>query len=80
MSPAPKSSTTAALNARLNEAREDYRRAVGARQEAIELRHSLEPNNFDGNLAVHNANAQVELAAARFREALRDFVTALARN
>ena len=72
--------TTAELNARLNGARDEYKRAVAAQRQALEFKRTLEPNNADGSMALQNANYQVELASVRFRKALRDFVTALGRN
>ena len=69
--------TVTELNARLIEARDSYRRAVKVQREAYELKSSVEPNNPDGIMALQNANYQLELTAVKFRQALRDFVTAL---
>ena len=80
MGAAPRLATVAELNARLNDARDEYRRAMGAQREAWEIKRILSPNNPDGGMAMQNANFQVELTSTRFREALRDFVTALARG
>jgi hypothetical protein len=77
---APGRITMAELNARLNVARDDYRRAMGAQHAAIEFNRTLDPNNPDGSMAMQNANFQVELASTQYREALREFVTALARR
>jgi uncharacterized Zn finger protein (UPF0148 family) len=76
----PRRATAAELNARLKAARDEYRRAMGAQREAFELKRALAPNNPDGSMAMRNANFQVELAAAKYRQALRDFVSALARR
>ena len=51
-----------------------------SQREAFELKGSLELNNSDGSMAMQNANVQVELAWAKFREALRDFVSVLERG
>jgi hypothetical protein len=48
--------------------------ALWAQREALALKHSLDQNNSDGNVALHNANLQLEKAAARYDEALRQFV------
>ena len=72
--------TITELNARLNVARDDYRRAMGAQRAALEFQRTLDPNNPDGSMAMQNANFQVELASTQFREALRRFVRALARR
>jgi uncharacterized Zn finger protein (UPF0148 family) len=69
--------TISELNARLNAARDEYRRAMGARREAFEFKRTLD--HPDGSIAMQNANFQVELTSTKFREALREFVTALAR-
>lgn len=76
----PRLATVAELNARLNAARDEYRRAMGAQREAFEFKRTLDPNNPDGSIAMQNANFQVELAAVKFRRALRDFVSSLARR
>lgn len=68
------------LNARLTEARENYRKAVGLQAEAFELKRSLPVNHSDGILAVQKATADVEQASVRFREALREFVTTLSKR
>jgi hypothetical protein len=68
------------LNARLTEARDAYRKAVGAQTKAFELRPSLSPNHSDGLFAVQNTTAEVEEAAIKFREALRNVVTALSKR
>jgi hypothetical protein len=70
----------AELNASLNAARDEYRRAMGARTEAFEFKRTLDSNNPDGSMAMQNANFRVELASMKFREALRAFVSALARR
>jgi hypothetical protein len=80
MGAASRQATVAELNARLNDARDEYRRAMGVQREAWELKRTLGPNNPDGSMATQNANFQVELTSTRFREALRDFVTALTRG
>src|SRR5438552_11367848 len=72
----PKLATVAELNARLNAARDEYRRAMGAQREAFEFKRTLDLKNPDGSMAMQNANFQVELASTKFREALRDFVSA----
>jgi hypothetical protein len=74
--PRLKKLTLEELNANLNLARNNYRTAVEAQQQAFEFKHRVD-GNPDGKLAIDNAAFQVELAATRFREALRDFVTAL---
>ena len=76
----PTPATLAELNAQLNAARDDYRRAMGARTEAFEFKRTLDPNNPDGSMAMQNANFQVELASTKYRAALRAFVSALARR
>ena len=75
-----KLATVAELNARLSAARDEYRRAMGAQREAFEFKRTLHPNNPDGNVAMQNANHQVELASMKFRAALREFVAALTRR
>jgi hypothetical protein len=59
---------------RLEVARNEYRLALWAQREALALRHSLDQNNCDGSVALHNANLQLEKAAASYDEALRQFV------
>ena len=59
---------------RLELARNEYRMALWAQREALALKHSLDENNSDGSVALHNANLQLEKAAARYDEALRQFV------
>jgi len=59
---------------RLEAARNEYRMALWAQREALALKHSLDQNNSDGSVALHNANLQLEKAAARYDEALRQFV------
>ena len=68
----------AELNARLNAARDEYQHAMSAQREAFELKRGLAANNPDGSMAIQNANFRVELASMKFRQALRDLVTALA--
>jgi hypothetical protein len=48
---------------------------VDSRRVAFDFKRSLDQNNPDGSLAMQNANCQVELAAMKFRQALRDFVS-----
>jgi hypothetical protein len=59
---------------RLEVARNEYRMALWAQREALVLKHSLDQGNSDGSVALHNANLQLEKAAARYDEALRQFV------
>jgi hypothetical protein len=62
------------VNASLNAARDAYRQALRAQLEASALGQSLDPGNPDGSMALRNANHQLELASARYEEALREFV------
>lgn len=62
------------MNASLNAAREAYRQALQAQLEASALTQSLDPDNPDGSTALRNANHQLELASARYEEALREFI------
>jgi hypothetical protein len=48
--------------------------ALWAQREALALKHSLDQNNSDGSVALHNTNLQLEKAAAKYDEALRQFV------
>src|SRR5579872_4287166 len=68
----------AELNARLNDARDEFRRAMSAQREAFDLKRKLATNNPDGSMAIQNANFRVQLASMKFRQALREFVTAIA--
>ena len=61
-------------NTRLEVARNEYRMALWAQREALVLKHSLDQNDSDGSLALHNANLQLEKTAAKYDEALREFV------
>jgi hypothetical protein len=54
--PGKKIATVAELNARLNAARDDDRRAVSAQPDAYELKRSLAANNPDGSMAIPNTN------------------------
>jgi len=47
---APPVATLAELNARLNDAPDEYRRAMGAQREALELKRTLSSNNPDQRL------------------------------
>jgi hypothetical protein len=65
---------------RLEVARKEYRMALWAQREAVALKHSCEQNNSDGSGALHNANLQLEKAAAKYDEALREFVAEQAKS
>src|SRR5690242_20188571 len=54
---------------RLEAARNAYRLALWTQREALALRHSLDQSNCDGSVALHNANLQLEKAAAKYDEA-----------
>jgi hypothetical protein len=80
LSPAPKTATLGELNSRLSTARDEYRHAVRVRREALELKRCLDQSNPDGSMALQNAKYEVERASMDYRQALRDFVTELARE
>jgi hypothetical protein len=61
-------------NATLIAAREAYRRALQAQLEASKLKESMEPDNADRNAALLNANRELDLASAKYDEALREFI------
>jgi len=66
----PQSSDVCLLetNTSLNAARDSYRRALRAQAEASNLK------NPEGIAALYHANRQLELAAAKYEEALREFI------
>jgi len=70
----------AELNARLANARENYRLAVQAQNEAIAWKPTFAGGSRPRTEAIEKANQGVEFAALRFREALRDFVTHVKKN
>jgi hypothetical protein len=72
--PQSSGSSLADTNASLNAARDAYRQALRAQLEASALGQSLDPGNPDGSMALRNANHQLELASARYEEALREFI------
>jgi hypothetical protein len=55
-------------NASLNAARDVYKRALRVQAEASNLKHP------EGITALYHANRQLELAAAKYEEALREFI------
>ena len=65
--------TLAGINGSLNAARDAYRQALKAQMEASALQSS-DPGNPEKSTALGNANHQLELASARYEEALREFV------
>ena len=62
------------VNTRLEVARNEYRKALWAQREALALKNGLDQNNSDGSMALHDANLQLEKTAAKYDEALREFV------
>jgi hypothetical protein len=76
--PRPKPLTLQQSNEQLNRAREQYRAAI-AKRAVLGSKQSLD-GDITRNIAAQKADDQVELAAMRFREALRDFVVALKRE
>ena len=62
----------AELDQRLNQARDEYRRVLSLRTQAFELKQS------GGGMQTSNDN--VEIAAMKLRQALRDFVKALRKD
>lgn len=61
-------------NVALNVARDAYRRALQAQLEASGFKQSLGSDDPDGITALQNANRQLELASAKYEEALREFI------
>ena len=61
--------SVAELDKRLNEAWDEYRRVLSLPTRAFELKKS--------GRGIQNSNDNVELAAMKLRQALRDFVKAL---
>ena len=73
----PTEKSLSELDQRLNEAREEYRRALSLRTEAFELKRSRPSDEPDADITIQNANDSVEIAAMKLRRALRNFVKAL---
>lgn len=64
-------------NANLTAAREAYKAATLAKLDALELRKSLARNNSDGSTALANANREVALTSAKYKDALIAFLAAM---
>jgi len=75
----PNAMSLSELDKRLNDARDEYRRAVGLKAEAFQFKRSVPMTSHDGS-ARQNASAYVEIAAMKYRRALRDFVKHLSQK
>lgn len=78
LTPRPKARTLQQVNADLNQARENYRAATAIRA-ALGSEQSF-ASDLEKQIAMQSADHEVELAAMKFREALRDFVVGLKRE
>ena len=76
LSVAKKQPGTTDLNAALEEARDNHRAAIENRRKALESKSSP-GGGLERKRAVKIADENVEFAAMRFRQALRDFVIGL---
>ena len=66
--------TLGSVNTRLTAAREDYRRAMAIQIECARLVGDAGASNPGGSHALRNANEQLAIAAAKYEDALREFI------
>jgi hypothetical protein len=62
------------VGTRLAVARNEYRIALWVQREALARRHTLDQNSSSGSRALHEANVQLAKAAAKYDEALGQFM------
>jgi len=66
--------TLGSVNAHLSTARAEYRVALSMQIECSRAMDHPKTGNPDGSQALRNANEQLAVAAARYEDALREFI------